>query len=411
MKASIVTIGDEILIGQIINTNSAWIALRLNSIGIKVHRMLSIGDSREEIIRCLDQEFASVDLIITTGGLGPTSDDITKQTLTEYFGTHLVFNSEAYKDVEAFFTARGLPLTEANRQQAMLPENALSLPNPEGTARGMWFTDGNRQLISLPGVPFEMEVIMENEVLPRLERMYASGALVHRTVMTAGIGESFLADKIAEWEKNLPPHFKLAYLPSPGVVRLRLSASGYDAAALNAEVNNLVEELQKIIPEYIFSLEDEPLPKAIGRMLLARKATLCTAESCTGGYIAHLITTIPGSSQYYKGSVVSYANEIKENLLGVSNNLLHEYGAVSRPVVEAMAAGARNLLKTDYAIAVSGIAGPDGGTVEKPVGLTWIAIAGPEGIVSTEFRLGNRRERNIQRAAVAALNELRKIIQ
>jgi len=229
--------------------------------------------------------------------------------------------------------------------------------------------------------------------------------------MTAGIGESFLADKIAEWEKNLPPHFKLAYLPSPGVVRLRLSASGYDAAALNAEVNNLVEELQKIIPEYIFSLEDEPLPKAIGRMLLARKATLCTAESCTGGYIAHLITTIPGSSQYYKGSVVSYANEIKENLLGVSNNLLHEYGAVSRPVVEAMAAGARNLLKTDYAIAVSGIAGPDGGTVEKPVGLTWIAIAGPEGIVSTEFRLGNRRERNIQRAAVAALNELRKIIQ
>lgn len=232
----------------------------------------------------------------------------------------------------------------------------------------MWFTDGNRQLISLPGVPFRMEVIMENEVLPRLERMYASGALVHRTVMTAGIGESFLADKIAEWEKNLPPHFKLAYLPSPGVVRLRLSASGYDAAALNAEVNNLVEELQKIIPEYIFSLEDEPLPKAIGRMLLARKATLCTAESCTGGYIAHLITTIPGSSQYYKGSVVSYANEIKENLLGVSNNLLHEYGAVSRPVVEAMAAGARNLLKTDYAIAVSGIAG----LMEEPSKNRWV---------------------------------------
>ena len=411
MKASIVTIGDEILIGQIINTNSAWIASRLNSVGIKVHRMLSIADAADEIKHCLDQEFASVDLIITTGGLGPTSDDITKQTLAEYFGTRLVFNPDAYRDVEAFFAARGLPLTEANRQQAMLPENAQSLPNPEGTARGMWFTTGNRHLISLPGVPFEMEAIMEKEVLPRLERMNAGNAVVHRTVMTAGVGESFLAEKIATWEKNLPPHIKLAYLPSPGVVRLRLSASGSDADSLKAEINRLIDELTRIIPEYIFSLDDEPLPKAIGRMLMKRGASLCTAESCTGGYIAHLITTIPGSSQYYKGSIVAYANEVKKALLGVSPDVLEKHGAVSREVVEAMAQGARRVLEADYAIAVSGIAGPDGGSEQKPIGLTWIAVAGPDGVIAREFRFGNRRERNIQRAAVAALNELRKLIQ
>ncbi len=411
MKASIVTIGDEILIGQIINTNSAWIASRLNSIGIKVQRMLSIADAADEIKNCLDQEFASVDLIITTGGLGPTSDDITKQTLAEYFDTRLVFNREAYLDVEVFFAARGLPLTEANRQQAMLPESAQSLPNPEGTARGMWFTSGNRHLISLPGVPFEMEAIMEKEVLPRLERMNAGNAVVHRTVMTAGVGESFLAEKIATWEKNLPPHIKLAYLPSPGVVRLRLSASGSDADSLKAQIDRLIDELSKIIPEYIFSLEDEPLPKAIGRMLLKRGASLCTAESCTGGYIAHLITTIPGSSLYYKGSIVAYANEVKNILLGVSPDVLEKHGAVSREVVEAMAQGARRILAADYAIAVSGIAGPDGGTEHKPVGFTWIAVAGPDGVISREFRFGNRRERNIQRAAVAALNELRKLIQ
>ncbi|MGC8864208.1 MAG: competence/damage-inducible protein A [Bacteroidales bacterium] len=411
MKASIVTIGDEILIGQIVNTNSAWIASRLNAIGIQVQRMLSISDNAEEIRRCLDQEFQSVDLIITTGGLGPTSDDITKPTLAEYFGTRLVFNSDAFRDVEAFFAARGLPLTEANRQQAMLPENALSLPNPEGTARGMWFTANNKHLIALPGVPFEMEAIMENEVLPVLEKMNAGHFVVHRTLMTAGIGESFLAQLISDWENSLPPHIKLAYLPSPGVVRLRLSATGNDEQRLKEEIQNRIEHLQKLIPEYIFSFEDEPLPKAIGRMLLEKKATLCTAESCTGGYIAHLITSVPGSSQYYKGSIIAYANEVKEKILGVNTDTLARYGAVSREVVEAMALGAKNLLGADYAIAVSGIAGPDGGTEQKPVGLTWIAVASPQGVLAQEFRFGNRRERNIQRAAVAALNELRKVVQ
>lgn len=411
MKASIVTIGDEILIGQIVNTNSAWIAGQLNAIGIRVHRMISISDSAEEIHLCLDREFKDVDLIITTGGLGPTSDDITKQTLAEYFGTRLVFNPEAFRDVEAFFAARGLPVTEANRQQAMLPENALSLPNPEGTARGMWFTKGSKQLIALPGVPYEMMVIMENEVLPILERLNAGSFVVHRTIMTAGIGESFLAQLISDWENNLPPHIKLAYLPSPGVVRLRLSAAGNDEQRLNEEIQGQIAQLQTLIPEYIFSLEDEPLPKAIGRMLLEKKATLCTAESCTGGYIAHLITSVPGSSQYYKGSVVAYANEIKEKVLGVDAEILNRHGAVSREVVEAMALGARSLLGTDYAVAVSGIAGPDGGTEQKPVGLTWIAVASPQGVVAQEFRFGNRRERNIQRAAVAALNELRKVIR
>lgn len=410
MKASLVTIGDEILIGQVINTNAAWIASRLNSIGIKVLRMVSIADAAEDIKQCLDHEFKFVDLIITTGGLGPTNDDITKQTLAEYFSTPLVFNAEAYRDVEAFFAARGLPLTEANRLQAMLPENALSLPNPEGTARGMWFTSGHRHLISLPGVPFEMEAIMEKEVLPRLETMNTGSAVVHRTLMTAGIGESFLAEKISQWEKSLPPHIKLAYLPSPGVVRLRLSAIGENGEKLQQEINHFIGELQKLIPEYIFSFEDESLSQAIGRMLIARDATICTAESCTGGYIAHLITSIPGSSRYYKGSIIAYANEVKEKLLGIDTQLIEKYGAVSRQVVEAMALGAQKLLVTNYAIAVSGIAGPDGGTETKPVGLTWIAVAGPSGVVSKEFRLGNRRERNIQRAAVAALNELRKLI-
>lgn len=410
MKAEIITIGDEILIGQIIDTNSAWIANELNLIGIDVCRMISIADQADEIIRAVDDSFQRVDVIVMTGGLGPTSDDKTKQVLCDYFQTHLLFDEEAYKDVEKFFSDRNLEVNEFNRQQAMLPENAINFPNPMGTARGMWFTKDGKHLFSLPGVPYEMKAIMQQSVLPELKKLSGLQFIFHKTIMTTGIGEAFLAEKIHTWETELPSFIKLAYLPSPRLVRLRLSAKGSHPEIVQNAVMQKVEELEKIIPEYIYGFDDEPLEKVVGDILKQKEKTLCTAESCTGGYISHLITSIPGSSDYFKGGVVAYSNEIKAEILQVDENLLKEYGAVSQQVVEAMAINARRLLQSDFSIAVSGIAGPDGGTPQKPVGYVWIAVADAQTCKSEVFHFGNQRMQNIQRTALSALNLIRLML-
>ena len=410
MIAEILTIGDELLIGQVIDTNSAWIGQQMNLIGIRIERITSISDNAAEILSNLADALKRSDVVLVTGGLGPTRDDITKQTLCTFFNTKLVFNPEAYNDIETFFKRKGLAITELNRQQALLPESCVSIPNPIGTARGMWFETNGRIVVSMPGVPFEMKGMMADYVLPQLAKLTGNHAIVHKTIMTTGIGESFLAARIETWENQLPENMKLAYLPSPGMVRLRITATGTDFALLKQAVDEQVDRLIPLASDYIYGYDDEQLEQVIGQLLKQKDASLSTAESCTGGYVSHLITSVPGSSAYFMGSVVSYSNHVKMNQLGVTYSSLVQHGAVSKQVVEQMALGANHLLQTDYAIAISGIAGPDGGTDEKPVGLVWIAIAGPKGVQSQEFRFGDERDRNIRRAALAALNMLRKIL-
>jgi nicotinamide-nucleotide amidase len=410
MKAEILTIGDELLIGQVVDTNSAWIGQQMNLIGIRIERITSISDNASEIVTNLRDALKRSDVVLVTGGLGPTRDDITKPSLCEFFNTKLVFNPEAYNDIEAFFKRKGLVITELNRQQAFLPESCVSIPNPIGTARGMWFEANERIVVSMPGVPFEMKGMMADYVLPKLAKLAGNQAIVHKTIMTTGIGESFLAARIETWENQLPENMKLAYLPSPGIVRLRITATGSDFDLLKQAVDDEVERLIPLASDYIYGYDDEQLEYVIGQLLKQKEASLSTAESCTGGYVSHLITSVPGSSVYFMGSVVSYSNQVKMNQLGVTYSSFVQHGAVSKQVVEQMALGANRLLQTDYAIAISGIAGPDGGTDEKPVGLVWIAIAGPKGVQSQEFMFGDDRDRNIRRAGLAALNMLRKIL-
>lgn len=410
MQAHIITIGDEILIGQVVDTNSAWIARELNLIGIPVHQIVSIADSREAILSAINQSIKNVRLVVVTGGLGPTSDDITKQTLREYFGGDMVLHHPTLNHIERLFAIRGLSVTETNRKQALVPSTCVVLHNNEGTAPGMWFERQGSIVVSLPGVPFEMESIMRHEVLPRLKALNSDSIVVHRTIQTFGLPESFLADKLSAWEAELPGNVKLAYLPSPTAIRLRLSAWGSAHENLLDVVDAEIGKLIQIIPEYIFGMGEVSLQRVVGEMLHALGCTLSTAESCTGGTIAHLITQVPGSSHYFKGSIVAYSNGIKERLLGVPPALICKNGAVSREVVEAMAAGVKRALGTSHAIAVSGIAGPEGGTDTKPVGLVWIAVASDHKVVSNHFRFGNSRERNIIRSSAAALNMLRLLL-
>jgi len=407
MKAEIVTIGDELLIGQVIDTNSAWIAEQLNLAGIKVHQITSVSDNREHILATLKEASVRASVVLITGGLGPTKDDITKPTLCEYFDTELVFHQPSFDNVAKLFKLRGFPVTSLNRKQAEVPANCTPLHNCNGTAPGMWFEKDKVIYVSMPGVPFEMKALITNEVLPRLAKKLNSTFIVHKTVLTQGVGESFLAKTIENWEDQLPKNFKLAYLPQPGIVRLRITAVGADREILLVELNQQIEKLKTIIPDLIFGYDDETLELVIGNLLKNRKKTLSTAESCTGGYIAHLITSISGSSAYYLGSVISYANEVKIKELHVEALDIKEHGAVSEEVVKQMATGVREKFGTDFAIATSGIAGPDGGTDEKPVGTTWIALATPENIVAKKFLFGEHRGRNIRKAALAALNMLR----
>lgn len=407
MKAEIITIGDELLIGQVVDTNSAWMAEQLNLIGIRVVQITSVSDERAHILTTLREASERADVILMTGGLGPTRDDITKTVLCEYFGTTLVFNQQAYENIELIFKNRGYQISALNRAQAEVPESCTPLLNVNGTAPGMWFEKSGKIYISMPGVPFEMKSLMTGEILPRLQPL-SQVSIVHRTILTQGVGESFLAASIESWETSLPEYIKLAYLPQPGIVRLRLTASGSDRLLLEKSVNKYTDELYRLIPEYIFGEGEDTLELIVGNLLKAKGFTLATAESCTGGYIAHLITGIAGSSAYFKGSVVAYSNEIKEVVLGVSAHTLTKNGAVSEETVFEMAAGIIRKFKVHCAIAVSGIAGPDGGTPEKPVGTTWICVLTPKGAQTRKFTFGDHRGRNIRRAALAALEMLRQ---
>ncbi|MCX6267900.1 MAG: competence/damage-inducible protein A [Bacteroidetes bacterium] len=415
MNVEIINIGDELLIGQVINTNASWMAAQLNLSGFRVYQVTITNDFRGHILEALAEAERRAEVVLISGGIGPTKDDLTKQTLCEFFNTRLVFNEEAYRDVEALFARRGYPVTELNHQQAELPENCTGIPNKLGTARGMWFEKdrpggGKTIFVSMPGVPFEMKAMMTDHIIPRLKQVFKTPFIYHKTVLTQGVGESFLAAQIEAWENSLPSGVRLAYLPQPGMVRLRLSGEGADEEIVRRQVDAEVSKLQTLIPEHIFGYDDETLELIVGRQLLEKQATLATAESCTGGAIAQMITGIPGCSAWYKGSVVAYANEIKEHILGISAETIEKYGAVSKQVVMEMAVSARTKFRVDYAIATSGIAGPDGGSPEKPVGTTWIAIASPGEVFAMQYLFGDNRERNIRRTSLQALNLLRKKI-
>jgi nicotinamide-nucleotide amidase len=412
MNVEIINIGDELLIGQVVNTNASWMAEQLNLEGFRVHQVTIISDEREHILEALTLAAQRAEIILISGGIGPTRDDITKHTLCEYFNTRLVFNEEAFRDIETLFPPHRYPMTESNRQQAALPESCIPIPNRHGTARGMWFETPERGTIyvSMPGVPFEMKAMMTNAVIPKLKDRFSPGVICHKTILTQGVGESFLAEKIAAWETALPANIRLAYLPQPGIVRLRLTGTGTDEPTVNKQISHEVETLASLISEYIFGYDDDTLEAIVGRLLTGKKLTLATAESCTGGAIAQMITAVAGSSAYFKGSVVAYANDVKEKLLGVEPASIEEHGAVSEAVVTAMALGAQKQMGADYVIATSGIAGPEGGTAGKPVGTTWIAIASPGAVFARHFMLGDNRERNIRRTSLQALNMLRKIL-
>ncbi len=391
MKAEIITIGDEILIGQIVDTNSAWMAEQCNLNGIEIYQITSVHDDHEHIMEALKKAEEKVDLVLITGGLGPTKDDITKNTLCEYFNTKLVFHEPTFEHIKTRFKNRNIDINKLNHDQALVPEGCTVLFNKAGTAPGMWFERNDTIFISMPGVPFEMKYLVEFEIFPRLLNNGKTKAIYHKTVLTQGLPESMLAEKIEDWEDALPENIKLAYLPNPMSVRLRLSAMGADKLQLEKLVESEIEKLQQIIPENIFGYNDETMAEVIGRMLKAKNQTLALAESCTGGYISHLITSVAG-------------------VLGVKNKTSVEFGAVSEQVAREMALGAKRVLNVDFALATTGIAGPGGGTDEKPVGTVWIAIASPTRTIAQKFVFGDNRERNIIRSGQTALQMLRRLI-
>ncbi len=413
IKASIITIGDELLIGQVIDTNSAWIAQQLNAIGIWVSRRVAVGDVPEEIFKALNEESKSSDVILITGGLGPTKDDITKKVLCEFFGGKMIMHEETLAHVTYLFEhvfKRPMPLLESNRKQAEIPDICTVLKNDVGTAPGMLFEKNKNIFISMPGVPHEMKFIMQKHVLPLLKQKFDLPFIDHRTLLTAGIGESFLAERIKDFENNLPPSIKLAYLPNHGMVRLRLTAQGE-----KTEVENLLNEqfnkLKEQVKDVMAIDEDITFEVLLGRLLKEKNKTVATAESCTGGYIAHLITSVAGSSEYFKGSVVSYDNSIKKNILHVDDVTLNTAGAVSEETVEQMIEGILNVMQTDYAVAVSGIMGPGGGSEEKPVGTVWIAVGNRNKIETKKMNFRFDRKRNIELTSINALHLLCKFIK
>ncbi|MFM9075759.1 MAG: competence/damage-inducible protein A [Bacteroidota bacterium] len=408
ITAELLTIGDEILYGQITDTNSQWMGNELAAAGIRVIRKTSVGDVESEILTAFAEAKSRADVVLITGGLGPTSDDLTKPCLVKFFNTSLEIHQEALAEVTAFFVQRGRELTELNRLQAALPVNCEKITNVAGTAPGMWFDVDGVVFVSMPGVPHEMKTMMRDQVIPRLRKRFELPVILHRIIRTAGIGESFLAEKIAGWEKGLPSHIRLAYLPSLGMVKLRLTATGTDRAALEADNEKQVVALLPLIDEYVYSLEDKTLEVVIGDMLKDRKQTLSVAESCTGGYLSHLITSVPGSSEYFLGSMIPYAYEIKMRQLGVRPETLEKFGAVSEETITEMAAMVRARFSTDVGVATSGIAGPGGATPEKPVGTVWIAYSDKYKTVTRKLQLSNNRMLNIQMASVAVLNLIRK---
>ncbi|WP_416866335.1 MAG: competence/damage-inducible protein A [Imperialibacter sp.] len=407
INAEILSIGDEILYGQIHDTNSTWIGQQLSERGIKVIRKTTVGDVENEMMTAFAEAEKRADIIIITGGLGPTKDDLTKPLLARYFGMELALHEEALAEITALFEKRGFQMTDTNRQQAWLPKGSTKLTNRMGTAPGMWFEKGNKTFVSLPGVPYEMKVLISEQVIPRLREKYTLPVIYHKMIRTIGIGESWLSDKIEWWETSLPPHIKLAYLPSPGEVKLRLTGAGPNLETLAKEVQAEIDRVMPDIQKFVYGYDQETIESAIGKLLLERKLTVSTAESCTGGYLAHEITSIPGSSAYYMGSIISYDNRVKTDELGVKQETLDTVGAVSEETVRQMAEGVRKRLKTDIGLATSGIAGPDGGTPDKPVGTVWIACAFEGRTFARKLQLTTDRQINIHASALHSLNLLR----
>ena len=407
MNIQIITIGDEILIGQVVDTNAAWMAQKLNLQGAAVSKISSIADSADAIQFALEEALQTADVVLMTGGLGPTKDNITKKALADFFGVKMVFHQATYDRILGLFKKWGKSPTPAHHQQCYMPENARLLSNKMGTAPGMWFEYKGKVVVSMPGVPYEMEYLMENEVIPKLVTTFPIQPIVHRTILTAGEGESRIAARIEHIEAALPNHIKLAYLPALGMVRLRFSGTGKSIEVLEREIEACVAAVKKCIPELIYGYQEDTLELAIGNMLRQHGLTIATAESCTGGFLAHRITTVSGSSAYFKGSIIAYANEVKTNLLKVKETTLEQFGAVSEQTVVEMVQGTLDLLNTDIAIAVSGIAGPTGGTPEKPVGTIWIAVGNKDRIKTLLLHAGKDREKNIQYTAIYALNMIR----
>lgn len=410
ITAEIITIGDEILFGQITDTNTQWIGAELSAIGVRTIRKSSVGDNKFDILRILAEAEQRANIVIMTGGLGPTKDDITKTTLCEYFNTTLAINEEALVFVTEFFRKRGREITDINKGQAALPLNATYVPNTRGTAPGMWFQERNTIFVSLPGVPHEMRGLMTDEIIPRIKASFELPVIYHKMIKTIGIGESYLAERIEDWEDALPSHIKLAYLPSMGMVKLRLTATGTNVHILEKEVQEQVIKVLPLLSSFVFGYDSDEFEEVVAELLKKSGHTLSAAESCTGGYVSHLITKVPGSSAYFEGAVVSYSNEAKMHTLDVQEQTLLAHGAVSEATIREMAEGVRKRFQTTFGLATSGIAGPDGGTPDKPVGTVWIALATDQQTITKKLTLGGTREQNIHQAAITLLNVLRKVL-
>lgn len=409
--AEIITIGDEILYGQTLDTNAHWMTEQLTGVGIKVFRMTTIGDQEPAMIQAFRKAEEDVDIVLITGGLGPTSDDRTKECLAKYFDSLMKINEQALRELETFMAARGKNLNELTRMQAEMPVKCEMISNPRGTAAGMLFRRNGRIFISMPGVPHEMKDMMTRSVLPELKRIFDLPVIYHKIIRTSGIGESWLAEIIENWEKSLPEHIKLAYLPTFGDIKIRLTAVGRDPERIKEEIRRLVDAVVPLIDRYVYGFDDDTLESVIGKLLKERSQTLALAESCTGGYISHVITRVAGSSEYFKGAVVPYKNEMKVIHLGVRRETIDQHGAVSEETVREMAEGVLKKFRTDFGLASSGIAGPGGGTPEKPVGLVWLACAGPEGVKVRKLQLTKDRIVNIRFSTVAALHMLHQSLR
>ncbi|MBP8193385.1 MAG: competence/damage-inducible protein A [Chitinophagales bacterium] len=410
MKCTILSIGDELLIGQTLNTNAHWMSQKMNEIGIDVIHHVSLSDEKSDIINCLNDALETSQVVLITGGLGPTSDDITKDVLCEYFGGKLVFNEDAYRNIEKIFELRKRLINEPTKRVAYLPDVCAVIPNTNGTAAGMIFSKAGKTIVSMPGVPYEMKGMVTDGVIPYLKEKYTLPYIFHCNILTAGVGETQLADRLIEFEKNKDPRIKLAYLPNIGKVRLRLTIKGDNKEELQSLVETAKQEVVSCIEEYIYGFDEDSLEENIGHLLRERNLTIGTAESCTGGYLAHLITSVAGSSDYFKGSIISYANEVKMDVLGVKPETLEKFGAVSEETVGEMITGALSQLKTDITIAISGVAGPGGGTPEKPVGTVFIGIGTKDKTIVKKLAFTSHRDRNIQLSAVVALVMLRKFL-
>ena len=411
MKVEIISIGDELLIGRTINTNAAWIGEQLSLLGFSIARVTTISDSRHAIINAVTNAYTEHDVIIITGGLGPTNDDITKHVLCELFSCTLTMHADAYANIERFILSRNGEMNENNRNQALFPDKADFIPNLCGTASGMWFTHNNAIIISLPGVPFEMKDMMTHTVIPKLAHTYTLPVIVHEHVSITGVHEAKLAEIIAPWEQNLPQEISLAYLPSPGIVKLRLTCVTKTQEKAHKLIQHAITELQPYVGLYIYGYGLRAIEEVVGELLRSKSLTIATAESCTGGAIAQSITSVSGSSDYFIGSIVAYSNSVKIQQLNISDDIIRTHGAVSQIVVETMAQNCKKIFNTDFAIATSGIAGPTGGSPEKPVGTVWIALAHTNGVHSYKYNFGENRERTVTKTVITALNTVRLLIE